>query len=287
MALVTDTQVQTVVRHFQAVLREKQWRLGEVGVACRKKNGYEPGFCTFFNLILVREGRKESRYSDARLVAKTFEVIIELKKTTSSMYWLDLIRYIEILLSKAGKLDNLRRAREAKKDSITVFIQSTKGVVKKIYFLDTAELVRFLDITEDEQRSQYAFYVRHGLANNNQLQISLKNLINGTRGMLLMVDKGEVTVTITNECKRHMDFPRKHRKEEFDEDCSEEEMLLRLIHACRKNEFSSADLYAARDGICGYGQPRIKKLLDAAVEKGVLEKGSRKGRYSLAETEDD
>lgn len=285
-----------VVSHLRAILVRKHKQLKKLEEALKKGSSYEPAFCEFFELKAADNRETfETRYADAYLEKNADEklgsdvrrVKLEIKKTNQSRYWLDAIRYAEMIQAKVGKLEHSVKAEQARQDSITIFIKMNSKGLEKIYCLDSGELIRFLDFDLEDVTSVLRFYERKNKTVNCQISVNLPNLETGTVGRLLSFEAKEISIKNTEVQKTIRDFA-KDRPEVEDEMA----ILLKLIQACPKDDFSAADLCQYRGDICGYGVDRIRKLLRKAHETSN-EEGAlfmldvKRGRYWLIEPEAD
>lgn len=278
-----------LVSHFRSVLAEKHKRIAKLEQGLHAQNGYESIFCEFFGLEPIKSKTDfQTRYGDAIYSnGRGLRIKIELKKTTASAFWIDAVRYAETVQAKAGKLDNETKAQFAAEDSVTVFIQVGKSHLK-IYCLETRELIRFLDLDAEDIAGQLRFFKRHNCSVNCQLSFTLNSLERGTTGCLILFKDKEVIFENLVGQKFHHDFPKNANKDPEDE----MPVLFKLIKASEKETFTARELWSSREGICSYGENKIRKLLrevadledEEALERtsGLFALRCQRGRYWLA-----
>lgn len=279
------SDLNVVVTHFRSVLAKKYNKLDRLEGALGEKNGYEEEFCKLFRFERISDPKtKRTRYGDAYFNSPTGRRIkIELKKTKASAFWLDAVRYSETIRARQGKLDDKVKAWHAREDSLTIFIQLKPWGIEKILCLDSLELIRFIDLNDEEVEHQLRFFARHNESVNSQLSITISSLEQGVRGYLILFEEEKIKFEYLTGSKIHQDFPKARMKNPENETAT----LLELIETCGKETFSAKNLHDVRGDICTYGEARIRKLLREVTETDDEEKygfklGSKNGRYYLA-----
>jgi len=109
--------------------------------------GYEKHFCEVTGAKLTTEDG-DKRYWDCET---TCGIKIELKKS-SGQWWLDKIRYCEMLLAKRGIRYKHRFFDQARAPTVTVFFSTKRNSklkrtqLRRIYIVDTDKLIEHLDL---------------------------------------------------------------------------------------------------------------------------------------------
>jgi len=153
-----------------------------------KTKSYEEPFANAINGTCVTK-KGDQRYWDC--VDSTKQIKIELKKSKSNVFYLDLIRYYEILLAVNGNYDNIvNYPEQARIATSTAFVCTTPN--KKItcmYIVDSADLLSILKIARkddftdeeliDEARRMVSWYnelLKVGNRINMQFHLKVKNI---------------------------------------------------------------------------------------------------------------
>ena len=111
------------------------------------RNGYEKSFCDQTSGIYVTKAG-DKRYWDCLMK----DVKVELKKSKTGSYWLDEVRYSEILLAKMRIDYKHRYFHQASQNTVTLFMRTKKSQLFSIHVVDTNILIQNLSLSKKDAR---------------------------------------------------------------------------------------------------------------------------------------
>jgi hypothetical protein len=267
------SHLDAVVKYFRKELIDKKDKLGTFDEKFFNKNNYEKAFCEFFDLKYLdrKENEFAQRYADSLLqLDPDTSVKLELKKSRSSSYWLDLIRYAEIILAKNGEFKHEKKAALASEYSITIFIVTSKTKIAKLFFIETSELIRFINQPKEDCHFFIDIFNRNCRRINCQLSFSMASLVEGTTGGLFTFDKTEIKPTRTNGQKFHTDFQKVTNSEKTTD--NPVDLVWGLIEKHIENgndDFSAEELWKNKGDI-RISAKKIREILKDAADNDAL-----------------
>ena len=158
-----------------AHITDNKKRVKQLPIEFFQKNGYEKHLDKIFDFTNTTI-KGDRRYWDSIWTDQK----IELKKTKSNIFFLDMIRYSEMYLSNLDIMtDQIKYLEQAKQSTVTCFIKTKNQKISKIYILDTKDLYQVLKLTEERAKmhlEDYAEVKSFGQTQNTQRGIKLAHI---------------------------------------------------------------------------------------------------------------
>lgn len=273
-----------VVDHILKKCNEKRDELSQLDKKFYGKNAYERLFCNIFEMRFIFSNDKDQRYADAFLDFPDQSFIkVELKKTKSGSYWINMVRIAEIILALRGELEDPELSKRAIEESITLFIQTGEKTEKKqkipklrrFYLVKTSELVRFINMSEDEIKQCIKLKEKRGNV-HQQLSLKMTNLLEYTTGIELVFGDKIVNPIRTKGSGVQDKIPKPPPKRNHTDLRS---LVKDLISEIKKGEtFTSKDLYQKAKDQDEWEQKDFTSYLSklSKEEKSPIEKAKDK-----------